>query len=356
MVSTEKHIPTAVEQIDKAWFDSILDEPVVDARIVDVIHGTATKVKAELSLGGTGAPARVQTVWVKIGLEPHSKSGGTDQVYAGETFFYRHCGGKYETRTPECLFADTDADGNSVLVLEDLCKYGAEFVDATRGGSVDAIGRGLEAIARYQAASWMAPELYRMEWLRKGGCYQVADVLAYLYEPTHWEDYSKRPRYQVMPPQLRDRATLHRAHIALRDDWWRRKPWVLCHGDAHFGQVYYLPDGEARLVDWQCVQIAHWAHDMSYFMVSGLSIEDRRKYTRDLLAHYTAKLREFGVETAPSPDEAYDAFCAYVFHGIGWVMCYVEWQPEETCVAMTERFSSAILELGTLDILLGNGR
>ena len=79
---------------------------------------------------------------------------------AGETFFYRNYGGKYETRTPTCLFADSDEAGNSIIVLDDLCKYGAEFMEPTIAASPEIIGAGLEYIARYQAASWMDPALY----------------------------------------------------------------------------------------------------------------------------------------------------------------------------------------------------
>src|SRR5262245_52133975 len=96
-----RRIPTAIDQLDTGWFDSVLHRPVADARILNVIHGTATKVQAELTYAD-GSPTQI--VWVKTGLEPHSHQIGTDQVYAGETLFYRMLGGKYETRTPACLF------------------------------------------------------------------------------------------------------------------------------------------------------------------------------------------------------------------------------------------------------------
>lgn len=342
-------IPTAIDQIDTGWFDSVLDRPVADARILNVIHGTATKVQAELTYGDGTAP---QVVWVKTGLEPHSHSIGNDQVYAGETFFYRTLGGKYETRTPACLFADTDAQGNSALVLDDLCKLGARFADPVQGGSIDMVASGLRAIARYQAASWMAPELGEIGWLRNGGSYRAADVLDWVWNVEHWRDYSSRPRFALVDPSIRDRDLLFRVHSKLQDEFWPRAPWALCHGDAHFGQVYALPDGEVRLLDWQCVQVAHWAHDVSYFMVSGLSVADRRAAARDLIAGYVAALREFGVADAPDADAAWEAFCAYAFHGIGWMMCLVEMQDEETCCAMAERFSAAVVDLGSIDLIL----
>lgn len=348
------HIPTKVEDIDRAWFDAVLKDKVTAAWTVDVIHGTATKVKVDLEFAGAdGGPPRKQTVWIKTGLEPHSKAIGTEKVYAGETFFYRNYGGKFETRTPDCLFADSDEAGNSVVVLDDLCKYGARFMEPTEAATPEVIAQGLEYIARYQAASWMKPELYEVDWLRNGGSFDAADCLAWIYDKAHWEEYARRPRFQVLAPQLRDRSMLLKAHTVLRRNWLRREPWALSHGDAHVGQLYTLPSGEARLLDWQCVQIANHMQDPANLIISGLSIADRRETARDLVDHYVGKLREFGVENAPSADEAYKALGGYLMHQLSWVMCMVEMQPEENCAAIAERASAAAVDFGTMDLLLG---
>jgi hypothetical protein len=343
-------IPTRVEAIDAAWFQAILPGRVLGARTLEVIHGTATKVKVELTLAGD--PPRARTVWVKTGLEPHSKSIGTERVYAGETFFYRAYGGKFETRTPECLYAESDDDGNSVIVLDDLLTIGAKFIDPVQPGSPDLIAAGLTSIARYQAASWMNRDLWAVDWLRQGGAFDAADCLAWIYDPQHWIDYSQRPRFQFLPPQLRDRDLLLKAHSALRRDWLRRTPWALSHGDAHYGQLYSLPNGEARLLDWQCVQVANFMQDPTNLIVSGLSIADRRRCDRDLVAHYVGKLREFGVETAPSADDAFARIGAYAMHQVSWVMCLTEMQPEEVCCAIAERACAAAVDYGTIATLL----
>ena len=91
-------IPRSVEQIDLAWFRQFMPMSLIGAQVDTVIHGTATKVKVRLSpIRGTEF-----FVWVKTGLEPHSTSIGNERVYAGESFFYKEFGGKYETRTPDC--------------------------------------------------------------------------------------------------------------------------------------------------------------------------------------------------------------------------------------------------------------
>jgi hypothetical protein len=344
-------IPTRVEDLKAEWFEAALGEPVIAADIDQVIHGTATKVKLNLSLRRPGGGLERRTVWVKTGFEPHSKQIGTERVYAGETFFYRNFGGQFDTRTPRCFFADSDDAGNSIIVLDDLGAIGARFIDPTVDGSPDLIAGGLEAIARYQAVTWMDPRLYAMDWLRQGGSFDAADCLAWLYDPAHWDDYAQRRRFQLLAPELRDRERLCRAHTALRRDWLRREPWALSHGDAHYGQLYTLPDGEARLLDWQCVQVAHHMQDPANLIVSGLSITDRRAHARDLIAHYLQRLADFGVDKPPALDVAWSDFQVYLMHQVAWAMCLVEMQPEDVCCAITNRASAAAMDYGTVDRL-----
>jgi hypothetical protein len=351
-METAVAIPTSVEDLKAEWFDAVFPEPVVSAEVDEVIHGTATKVKLNLGVRRADGVLEQRTVWVKTGFEPHSKQIGTERVYAGETFFYRNFGGAFGTRTPHCFFADSDEAGNSIIVLDDLGAIGARFVDAAVAGSPDLISRGLEAIARYQAATWMNADLYAMDWLREGGSFDAADCLAWIYDPAHWDDYAQRPRFQLLAPELRDRERLRRAHTALRHDWLRRAPWALSHGDAHYGQLYTLPSGEARLLDWQCVQVAHHMQDPANLIVSGLSVADRRAHARDLVAFYLQRLADFGVEAPPGLEAAWDDFQVYGMHQVAWAMCLVQMQPEETCCAITERASAAAMDYGMVDRLL----
>jgi len=101
------------------------------------------------------------------------------------------------------------------------------------------------------------------------------------------------------------------------------------------------------------VQIAHWAHDFSYFLAGALSVADRRRHERDLLNHYLNKLKDFGVTNLPDAAQAWLDYRAHLLHGIGWVMCPVQMQPEENCCAFTERFSTAITDHDSVHLILG---
>jgi len=340
-------LPSNVEEVDTRWLASVIDG-VTDSKVTEVLHGTATKIRIEL----TFSPDREkQTVWVKSGMEPHAEKDRLGVVFAGEAHFYANYGGRFDTRTPECLFAGSEPNGQSVVVLSDLAELGAQFIDITSAGSESFVAKALEAIARYQAASWLSPELQADEWLRKGGSHFAYDLPGWLYTPERWELYSQLPRFESLHPSLRDRTLLERVHRYLLEDFFRKEPWALCHGDCHFGQSYLLPNGEVRLIDWQAVQTAHWSHDVAYFMAGALSPAGRRACERDLLEAYWAKLGEFGVERPPSGEQAWDAYRAAVAHGIGWTLCPPEMQPEENCAAMTERFSQAMIDLNSVDAI-----
>jgi hypothetical protein len=88
-------------------------------------------------------------------------------------------------------------------------------------------------------------------------------------------------------------------------------------------------------------------------LIHTLLTNSHEKITREIADFFVKPLVDSQSKILPAPTaaEADNAFRAYALHGIGWCMCMVEMQPEEVCTAMTERFSTAIVDLGTLDIL-----
>jgi aminoglycoside phosphotransferase (APT) family kinase protein len=151
---------------------------------------------------------------------------------------------------------------------------------------------------------------------------------------------------------LRDARVWRSAYQALRSRWWKAGPYCLSHGDAHVGQSYRLPDGQVRLLDWQCVMATSWGHDFANFLVSALSPQDRRQAEGDLLKAHLEALREHGVEP-PDFDTAWAIYRACAFYGTCWALCKVEMQSEENCTAIAERHLAAAADLGSLDLLEG---
>lgn len=125
------------------------------------------------------------------------------------------------------------------------------------------------------------------------------------------------------------------------------------HYDAHVGNTYIGADGLGGLLDWTCARRGLWAHDVGYFMVSALSIRDRRRWEADLLRRYLAETERHG-----APSQAFDqAWTEYVrqplFGLMMWLFTTPAMQPEEVCRVCISRFAAAILDYGTLDVLTG---
>jgi aminoglycoside phosphotransferase (APT) family kinase protein len=62
------------------------------------------------------------------------------------------------------------------------------------------------------------------------------------------------------------------------------------HGDPHIGNTYLLPSGEVGFLDWQVARRGNWSLDLGYFLQGALTLEDRRRSERDLLAEYRDSL------------------------------------------------------------------
>jgi aminoglycoside phosphotransferase (APT) family kinase protein len=70
-------------------------------------------------------------------------------------------------------------------------------------------------------------------------------------------------------------------------------PHTVLHGDSHPGNTY-VRDGRAGLLDWQVVRRGHPSRDLTYTLVLGLPVEQRRSAERDLLDTYRDALEGAG--------------------------------------------------------------
>ena len=61
---------------------------------------------------------------------------------------------------------------------------------------------------------------------------------------------------------------------------------TLLHGDPHIGNTYVLPGDEVGFLDWQVVRRGNWSQDVGYFLVSALTVADRRESEPELIEAY----------------------------------------------------------------------
>lgn len=343
--------PNAIEDITAEWLTATLEirypGTVVSAvRHGTSIHGTATKVRLMLDYNAEGHRHRLPpTMWFKGGLEDHSATEDMLLVYAGEAAFYQNIAANLEMDIPRALVvARDDESKRSFLLLDDLLARNASFGSALEPMSPAQAAVLVEELARLHAAYWESSELQAMPWLQAGG--SLLQSCEALITPDTWERCLALPRGEFVPKPYRNFALMRDAILhALRSDVQRANCFV--HGDCHIGNSFNTPDGSAGFLDWQSTMHSFWAHDFSYFLITSLSIADRRHSERDLLDVYLRTLADRGIQL-----DAEDAWLEHRRHATyctSWSMCLPEWQREEICCAVVERAFAAAEDLQTLD-------
>ena len=345
-------LPLGTDEITPAWLTAALGVrypgvEVTAVHIGGVIWGTATKVRLLLDYNAAGhAHSLPATMFLKAGFGGHDHMAVVAPAYAREVEFFRNVAPQLPVRVPQCYFAGTDPrTGQGVLLLEDLLARNVSFGRATAPVSAEVAAATLDVQARFHAKWWEASELGALE-LHPGG---LRNLMLYLLEEEHFDACMARPRAQWVPEPLRDRARVRAAAEAMWDlD--QAPPHCMIHGDAHIGNMYFEPDGTPCYLDWQGAMRGPWAHDVTYFVVGALTVDERRRSEQDLLRHYLARLVAYGAP-APGFDEAWLAYRRHVIHGFFWVVNPEELQPEDVNEAEAERFSVAAADLDVLEAL-----
>jgi Phosphotransferase enzyme family len=131
-------------------------------------------------------------------------------------------------------------------------------------------------------------------------------------------------------------------------------PRTYLHGDLHIANTYCTHEGRIGVCDWQVGLKGSWAHDYAYLLATGLEVEDRRRWERDLLDFYLECLRASGGDTIRREPAwtAYRQATLYPYfawvYTIGRSRLQPSFQPKQTSLAMIERISSAIDDLDSL--------
>jgi hypothetical protein len=93
-----------------------------------------------------------------------------------------------------------------------------------------------------------------------------------------------------------------------------------------------------------------WSKDVSYFIGSALTVEDRRAHERELLELY---LRSLDSRGGPPLDRhsAWQAYRMQMLHGMVWPVVTEQMQPIGVISALCERFLTAIADLDPIGVL-----
>lgn len=332
-------LPRHAADLGPADLTRLLGRPVSGVRPLDGTTGTTDR--ARLAVEGPGLPPSVfvKTAAVDAGTRLF---GGLARLGEVEVGFYRDVRPGLDLRAPALLGASFDrGTGRFVIVLEDLAAQGAVFCDTLTRLTTDQTAAVLSTLARLHGATH--GRLPRVGWLGTNS----GDALLPLIG-------ASLPRLAAKVAERAPELMATEAALLLRG--YRRwapaldeGPHSVLHGDPHPGNVYLRGEQSAGLLDWQAVRRGNPLRDVTYHLVLGMAVPDRRAHERDLLAHYAAELAAHGGPEL-DPDECWRqhrrmaayAYVAAVFTaGLGGL------QNAEIADAGLKRAAAAVADLET---------
>jgi len=320
---------------------------VSTAEVAEIDKGTTTRIVLRLGYASGEGPERV-FVKMQGSIDHRLVMGLLDMLYHEARIF--GLSDRLPLEAPLVYATGIDKRRlQSLVLMEDLRLRGVTLNRATEPLDIAVVTRVVEMLAAMHGRYW--------EFRR-----ETRPELAWV--PT----YRAFPGWALVGAAGTRRAQKHHAeafevlcapHLrswrALAQLWCRgitdigRGPQTLLHGDTHIGNSYLLPDGRFGFLDWQLVCRGSWTHDVCYFFVSSLDIEDRRKHERDLLDLYVDALGSAGGRP-PSHEEAWAAYRRSPAYGFPcWVATvgFGDYQQPDLAVTTAARFAAAYTDLET---------
>ncbi|KAB5536332.1 kinase-like domain-containing protein [Coniochaeta sp. 2T2.1] len=351
VLDSAERLPVVPEEVTASWLTKVLGRPVKTVTLKDALHGTASKLLYEVMYEDGGDTTALPTrICIKGGFNPALlKIHPTlNAVYRREAEFYYYIAPTVSMRLPKVWYNGSDTvTGQGIVILDDLKAAGYSFGDPLEAWSVDRVRSGVEELANLHAKTWGA-EQTDFPWLKEG--LSLREVILSMLAPEPWagrfDDPAAKP---PVPGYLIDRERVIRAYKTL---WATTNEKLRCivHGDSHIGNAFITPAGDPGFLDWQGLHSYSALHDVSYFIVGALTVQDRRENEIELFQHYLNILHKAGGPKLEK-DDVWEDYRKHHFHGFAWSLTPPMMQPKEKVDVMTERHCAAIADHKTLELL-----
>ena len=132
-------LPVRIEDLTTEWLNAALNSwnPGVrlrDSEILDINHGTCTKIRVRLDMDDAGRAVGIpERVILKGGFEAHSRA--MHSMHGEEVHAYADVAPHSPLRSPRCWFAGYDPQAlQGIVIMEDLVARGVEFPGVTVSG------------------------------------------------------------------------------------------------------------------------------------------------------------------------------------------------------------------------------
>lgn len=358
----ETDLPYCYEAITPEWLTKVLCKNVPGARVESLQlgpkdTGSSNRRKISITYNDTGKAAGLQEkVFCKSSHELLNRMLlGTSGALVCETTFYNEIQPLVDIESPRALFARYDPRSfNSLIILEDVSDKVESFCTHETPMNQARVESQMEELAKMHARFLGAPEL---------------DTI--LNKLVTWPEYLWRTRdfgmeegsnkgfldaEEVIPPAVYRRYDEVWPKTLASAEKHNQLPQTFVHNDVHLKNWYCLPGDKMGLSDWQCATRGHWSRDLAYTIVTACTVEDRRRWERDLIAYYLEQMAQRGA-TNISFEEAWNNYRQQMMSVLTWWTITLspaegmpEMQPRDITLEFIRRITVAMDDLGTMDI------
>lgn len=341
-------LPTSPTQVTPEWLTAAVEQRFPTARanevtVVDAHSGTTGRARIRVEWEGPDTPA--DTLFLK--LPPTDETSRQMVLATGmgrrEARFYAHVAEHVPVRVPRPVFAATNEEGSSyIMVLEDLEAAGCSFPSTSEDDVLASARSMMHSLGRLHAAyserNRTRSELGFIEGPMKSewGKILVQSALEQ-FETDMPTEFSELGRLYL---------EANEAFQALLEDGEK----TLLHGDTHQGNLF-VDGGEVGYLDWACTCRSVGARDVAYYFCASLPTELRRSHEKELLSSYCESLND---NDAPLDIEElreyYRRYAAY-----GWVAAVTtlaagdRMQSIDVGRRATQQANATIRDLGTVE-------
>jgi hypothetical protein len=225
-------------------------------------------------------------------------------LYSYEVSFYRDLAPNVDIYCPEIYFSAINDDGSEFnLVMEDLTP--ARPGDQMGGSSLEDCELAMKQIAGLHGPYWGQQHLRDVPWLQRRAAFgemhnsQIGSIATAF--KTRYQRYLE-PKYLSLIDEL-----VVGYPKAYRD---QSPPPTLQHGDFRIDNILFDIHGtvgQMATVDWATIMVGPALTDVSYFIGSSLTTDERQIHERKLVKIY------------------FDALSSYNLAGYGWEQCWTDY-------------------------------
>lgn len=353
--------------LEPAGFDTSVVQELIRTKYPEATVNTVDVVDSALSTDGEQRVSTARRITVDVDVD-YACAGSEDlprrltikvarpgmgdiPLYDNEVSVYEHLSDELPVAMPRCVGAVRDKSLSSFgLVMEDLRVRDAEFPNVLSPVDTDGVKLLLDQLAVLHATYWQSPRFDTdLGWVlphTSGPIHELFSHEGGVPMLINWEVQTQQFKRELVESvgetthsllQKVTAAQLHQASL----------PTTLLHGDCHIGNTFVLPDGRRGLLDWQLTARGFCMHDVSYLIITALSVQDRRRYENELIAYYRQRLVSAGVTDAPPAEqlrEEHRLAAAWCFY-IGWLTTPLENYGWEINVANQIRLATAYRDL-----------